>query len=122
MKPVQYTVRLPSALDAVLRRLAEQRGVTIYAMLQQSVQAGLAAQTGAPAPGAVDRELLAEIASVSTHQQDLEQMIDRTLYAACAAYCYARSMAMGGGKTDETIKAEIDRAYDRQRAMAEARA
>ena len=122
MKPVQYTVRLPADLDAALRTLAGQRGMTIYAMLQQSVKAGIAAQTGAPSPGAVDRELVAELASVSMRQHDLERMIDRTLYAACAAYCYARSAAMGGDKTDAIMKAEVDRTYDRQRAIAEARA
>lgn len=120
MKPVQYTVRLPADLDEVLRRLAEQQEVTIYAMLQQSVKAGIAAQAGASSPGAIDRELVAEVASISTRQNGLEQMLDRTLYAACAAYCYARGAAMGGGKTDEAILAEINRAYDRQRAIAEA--
>lgn len=121
MKPVQYTVRLPAELDKVLCRLAEREGVTTYAMLQQSVKAGIAAQSGAPSPGAIDRELLAELASVSTRQNDFEQLLDRTLYAACAAYCYARSAAMGGGKADDIMKAEIDRTYDRQRAIAEAR-
>ena len=87
MKPVQYTVRLPADLDEVLRKLAEQQEITIYAMLQQSVKAGIAAQVGAPPAGAVDRELVAEVASISTRQNDLERMIDRTLYAACAAYC-----------------------------------
>lgn len=121
MKPVQYTVRLPADLDEVLRKLAEQQDVTIYAMLRQSVKAGIAAQAGALPPGALDRELVAEVASISTRQNDLERMILRALYAACAAYCYARSAAMGGGKTDEAILAEINRTYDRQRAIAEAR-
>lgn len=121
MKPVQYTVRLPAELDKVLCRLAEREGVTTYAMLQQSVKAGIAAQSGAPSPGAIDRELLAELASVSTRLDDLERMLDRTLYAACAAYCYARGAAMGGGKADDIMKAEIDRIYDRQRAIAEVR-
>lgn len=120
MKPVQYTVRLPADLDEVLRRLAEQQEVTIYAMLQQIVKVGIAAQTGASSPGALGCELVAEVASMSTRQSELERIIDRTLYAACAAYCYARSAATGGGKTDEALLAEINRTYDRQRAIAEA--
>jgi len=122
VKPVQYTVRLPADLDEVLRKLAEQQGVTVYAMLQQSVKAGIVAQSSVPSPGMVDRELVAEVASISTRLADLEHMLDRTLYAACAAYCYARSAAMGGGKADDIMKAEIDRAHDRQRAIAEVRA
>ncbi|MGV3730572.1 MAG: hypothetical protein ACO1NN_07415 [Sphingopyxis sp.] len=62
------------------------------------------------------RELVAEVASISTRLADIEQMLDRTLFTACAAYCYARSAARGGGKSDEVISDEIDRAYDRQRA------
>jgi hypothetical protein len=43
------------------------------------------------------------------------------LFTACAAYCYARSAAMGGGKTDEILLGEINRAYDRQKALATGR-
>lgn len=46
---------------------------------------------------------------------DVERMLDRTWFTACAVYCYARSAAMGG-KTDEIICAEVNRAFDRQRA------
>ena len=121
MKTTQYTVRVPAAVDKAMQKLAAQQNVTPYEMLQRCVKAGIAAQTGASSRGAVDRELVAEVASISTRQDDLERIIDRTLYAACAAYGYARSAAMGGGKTDEAILAEINRAYDRQRAIAEAR-
>ena len=120
MKPVQYSVRLPATLDKELRTLAEQRGMTPYAMLQRSVKAGIDAQTNLLACDAETRELVAEIASISTRLADVERMLDRTLFTACTAYCYARSAAMGGGKTDEVILVEINRAYDRQRGIAEA--
>lgn len=44
---------------------------------------------------------------------DVERMHGRTWFTACAAYCDARSAAMGGGKTDEILSAETNRAYDR---------
>lgn len=45
-----------------------------------------------------------------------ERMLDRTWFTACAVYCNARSAAVGGGKTDEILSAEVNRAFDRQRA------
>ncbi|RJF93316.1 hypothetical protein [Sphingomonas cavernae] len=120
MKAVHRSVRLSDALDKALRALAEQQGKTVYAMLQRSVRAGIEGQSTPPASHSHDRELVAELALVSTRLDDVERILDRTLFTACAAYCYARSAAMGGGKTDEIISTETNRAYDRQRAaMAE---
>lgn len=116
MKAVHRSVRLSAALEKALRTLAVQQSVTPYAMLQRSVKAGIAAQLNPAHTDGGSRELVAEIASISTRLADVERMLDRTLFTACAAYCYARSAAMGGGKTDEIISAETNRAYDRQRA------
>lgn len=44
-----------------------------------------------------------------------QRRLDRTWFTECAVYCNARSAAMGG-KTDEILSAEANRAYDRQRA------
>ncbi|HET6523549.1 hypothetical protein [Sphingopyxis sp.] len=121
MKAVQYSVRLPMALDGALRKLAEQQDMTPYAMLQRSVKAGIAAETQSPLADTNGRELITEVASIGTRLADLERLLDRTLFTACAAYCYARSAAMGGGKSDEIILVEINRAYDRQMGIAEDR-
>jgi predicted transcriptional regulator len=120
MKAVHLSIRLPAALDKAIRTLAEQHRITPYAMLQRSVKAGIAAQTNPPTSDSGSRELVAEVASISTRLADVERMLDRTLFTACAAYCYARSAAMGGGKADETLSDETNRAYDRLcAAMAE---
>ena len=119
MKPVQYTVRVPVAHDKALRALAERQRVSVYAMLQRSVEAGIAAQANPPAPDAGNREIVAELASVSTRMVDVERMLDRALFTACAAYCYARSAALGARTNDEVITAEINAAYDRQRRLSQ---
>ena len=116
MTLVRHNIRLTAELEKTLRQLAKQQGVTPYAMLQLSVQAGIAAQLNPPVADGGSGELVAEIASMSTRLDDIERMLDRTLFTACAAYCYARSAAMGGGETDEVLTAETRRAYDRQRA------
>lgn len=121
MTLARHNVRLTVALEKALRKLADQQGVTPYAMLQRSVRAGIAAQAKLSSHENEAGELVAEIASISTRLADIEGLVDRTLFTACAAYCFARSAAMGGGKSDEIVTGEINRAYDRQRAIAEAR-
>lgn len=119
MKLVRHTVRLPAALNKELRTLAERQGISVYATLQRTVKTGIAAQTNPPASGIETREIVTELASVSTRVADVERMLDRALFTACAAYCYARSAAMGARKTDEVITAEINAAYDRQRRLSQ---
>lgn len=120
MTPVQHTVRLPVALDKALRALAERHHMSVYAMLQRSVKTGVATLANPPAPDTLSREIVAELATVSTRLVEVERVLDRALFTACAAYCYARSAAMGARKTDEVITAEINAAYDRQRRLSQA--
>lgn len=119
MKAVQYTVRVPAALDKAMQKLAAQQNVTPYEMLQRCVKAGIAAQASPPTHGANDRELVTELASVSTGIAHVERMLDRALFTACASYCYARSAALASGKTDEDVAAEVSPAYERQRRLAQ---
>lgn len=121
MRPVHHSVRLPIALDKAIRILAERQGVSVYAMLQRSVKAGIATLAAPPAPDPLNREIVAELASVSIRIVDVERMLDRALFTACAAYCYARSAALDARKTDEIITAEINAAYDRQRRLSRER-
>ena len=119
MSPVHHSIRLPVALDKALRTLADRQGVSVYAMLQRSVRAGIAAQDNPPARDTSNKEMLAELASVSVALVDVERMLDRALFTACAAYCYARSAAQATRKSDEIITAEINAAYDRQRRLSQ---
>ena len=119
MRPVHHSVRLPVSLDKALRALAERHGISVYAMLQRSVKAGVAMLANSPAPDTAPREIAAELASVGTRIVDLERMLDRTLFTACAAYCYARSASKGVRMTDEAIAADINESYDRQRRLSQ---
>lgn len=119
MKLVRHTIRLPESLDKALRMLAERQDVSVYAMLQRAVKAGVAVLANPPAPDTLPREIVTELATVSTRMVDVERMLDRALFTACAAYCYARSAAMGVRATDEAVTAEINAAYDRQRRLSQ---
>ena len=118
MKTVQHSIRLPAALDTALRALADRQGKTVYAMLRRCVKTGIDGQVNPTVSSSDDRELVTEVVLIGTRLAEVERLLDRTLHTACAAYCYARGAAMGGGKTDDVIAAETNRAYDRQRAAA----
>lgn len=113
------TVRLTPPQQRALVAFAKQRGLSEYAMLARVVDAGLASLIHGTGNQIDAREVVAELASVSTRMVDMERMLDRALFTACASYCYARSAAMGARKTDEIITAEINAAYDRQRRLSQ---
>ena len=119
MRPVHHSVRLPVSLDKALRALAERQGISVYAMLQRSVKAGVTALANPSTPDTGSHEIVAELVSVGTRIVDVERMLDRTLFTACAAYCYARSAAKGVRITDEAIAADINESYDRQRRLSQ---
>ncbi|WP_231639109.1 hypothetical protein [Sphingomonas profundi] len=106
------------ALDKALRGLAERNGMSVYAMLQRSVATGVTALANPATPDTTPQEIIAELASLSVAVVDLDRTLDRALFTACAAYCYARSAAMNAHKTDEAITVEINAAYDRQRRLS----
>ncbi len=113
------TVRLSPAQHRTLAAFARQRGLSEYAMLARIVDMGLAALIQGTGSAIDTREIVTELASVSARIVDVEHMLDRALFTACAAYCYARSAASGTRKTDEVLTQEIHAAYDRQRRLAQ---
>lgn len=119
MRLVRHNIRLPASLDNALRSLAKHQNTSAYAVLQQCVQAGIAALAHAPAAGTDDPEIVGELASLGTRIVDVERLLDRTLFTTCAAYAYARSAALGARRSDEVITAETHAAYDRQRRLSQ---
>lgn len=113
------TVRLTPAQHRTLAGFAKSYGLSEYAMLARVVDAGLAALVHGAGRRIDAQEIIAELASVSTRIVDVERMLDRTLFTACAAYCYARQAALGARTNDDTITAEINAAYDRQRRLSQ---
>ncbi|SNT15226.1 hypothetical protein SAMN06295912_14917 [Sphingomonas laterariae] len=113
------TVRLTPAQHRTLASFAKSYGLSEYAMLARVVDTGLAALVHGAGKGIDAREIIAELASVSTRIVDVERTLDRALFTACAAYCYARSAALGARTNDETITAEINAAYARQRRLSQ---
>jgi hypothetical protein len=112
------TVRLTPSQHRTLVGFAKQRGLSEYAMLARIVDAGLAAFVHGAGNEIEAREIVTELAAVGTRMVDVERMLDRALFTACAAYCYARSAATGARKSDDIIAAEINAAYDRQRRLS----
>lgn len=112
------TVRLSPARYRTLSGLAGQRGLSEYAMLARIVDAGFAAVVDGMAREADAREIAVEVAAIAERLADVERVLDRALFTACAAYAYARHAALGTKKPDEVIAAEARAAFERQRSLA----
>lgn len=112
------TVRLSPARHRTLSGLAVQRGLSEYAMLARIVDAGFAAVADGASREVEAREIATEIAAISERLADVERVLDRALFTACAAYAYARHAALGTKRPDEVIAADARAAFERQRSLA----
>lgn len=112
------TVRLNSSQHRTLASYAAKRGLSQYAMLARVVDAGFAALIHGADKDAEVREIAGEVAAISGRLADVERVLDRALFTACAAYAYARHSALQSRKSDETIAAEARAAFERQRSLA----
>ena len=112
------TVRLNPSQHRILAGFAAKRGLSEYAMLARIVDAGFAAILHGADKEADTREIAAEVGAISERLAEVERVLDRTLFTACAAYAYARHSALGTRKPDEAIAAEARAAFERQRSLA----
>jgi hypothetical protein len=119
MTRAKLTVRLEAPAFRLLIRQAEARGVSPYAMLAQVVETGFAALDGRSDDSTALNELAREMAAQGARIAELERLIDRTLFTSCAAYAYARNLALGTRRPDDAIAAEALAAFERQRALAQ---
>lgn len=112
------TVRLNPSQHRILAGFAAKRGLSEYAMLARIVDAGFAAILHGADKDADTREIAAEVGAISERLAEVERVLDRALFTACAAYAYARHAALGTRKPDEVIAAEARAAFERQRSLA----
>jgi hypothetical protein len=115
---VKHNIRLTPAQDRTLIGLAEQCGLSRYGMLARIIESGMASATTGVDAGTERAEIIAEIAAMNVRFVELERVLDRALFTACAGYCYARNAALGQRRSDEAITAEAIAAYERQRSLA----
>ena len=119
MTRAKLTVRLDGLQYRALIRQADARGVSQYAMLAQIVDAGFAQLDGHCDDGSSLDEMAREMVAQGARIIELERLIDRTLFTSCAAYAYARNLALGTRRPDDAIAAEALAAFERQRALAQ---
>lgn len=112
------TVRLNPSQHRILAGFATKRGLSEYAMLARIVDAGFAAILHGADKEADTREIAAEVGAISERLAEVERVLDRVLFTACAAYAYARHAALDTRKPDEAIAAEARAAFERQRSLA----
>lgn len=121
MNRIKLSIRVPVGQEVMIRRIAEERGLTRYQALARVIEAGLLAMTGTPqTKGKVSvSEVLAGIeARLST----IESLTDRSLFTASAAYAYSRRAALrndsDADRIDTATSDAAQAAYRRQRVLA----
>lgn len=119
MTCAKLTVRLDGPQFRALIRQADARGLSRYAMLAQIVDAGFARLEGSTDQGSALDEMARELIAQGVRVVELERLIDRTPFTSCAAYAYARNLALGTRRSDAVIAAEALAAFERQRALAQ---
>lgn len=112
------TVRLNPSQARTLTGIARRRGLSEYAMLQRIIEAGFLAVLHGSDREADTRAIATEVGVISERLVEVERMLDRALFTACAAYAYSRHAALGTRKPDEVIAAEARAAFERQRSLA----
>jgi hypothetical protein len=112
------TVRLNPSQARTLIGIAERRGLTEYAMLQRIIEAGFLAVLHGTDKEADTREIAIGVGAISERLIEVERVLDRALFTACAAYAYARHSALSTKKPDEVIAADAKAAFERQRSLA----
>lgn len=112
------TVRLNPSQARALAGIAGRRGLTEYAMLQRIIEAGFLSVLHGTDKETDTREIAATVGVISESLAEVERVLDRALFTACAAYAYARHSALGTKKPDEVIAAEARAAFERQRSLA----
>ena len=115
---VKRTIRLNPSQARSLSGIADRRGLSEYAMLLKVIDAGFLSVLHGTDKETDLAELAREIGAISERLAEVERVLDRTLFTACAAYAYARHAALGTKKSDETIATEARAAFERQRSLA----
>ena len=121
MNRIKLSIRVPAGQEAMIRRIAEARGLTRYQALARVIEAGLTAITAKPvAP--VSSPDNAALSAVELRLSVIEALTDRSLFTASAAYAYARRAALRNDsdaeKSDSVTSEAAQASYKRQRALA----
>ena len=121
MNRIKLSVRVPSAQELMIRRIAEERGLTRYQALARVIEAGLIAMTATPESRG-DSDVSDTLACIEARLSAIESVSDRSLFIASAAYAYSRRAALrndsDADRTDAATSDAAQAAYRRQRALA----
>lgn len=121
MNRVKLSVRVPHGQEVMIRRIADERGLTRYQALSRVIEAGLMAMNAKPIEGS-ESDFSDTLACIEARLSAIESVADRSLFTASAAYAYSRRAALrndSDADTTDAVTSESARAaYRRQRALA----
>jgi hypothetical protein len=121
MNRIKLSIRVPAGQETMIRHIAEVRGLTRYQALARVIETGLTAIMATPVAAPVSNNDPG-LAALDSRLSVIEALTDRSLFAASAAYTYARRAALRNDSEAERVDAATSdaaqAAYKRQRALA----
>lgn len=119
MSWVRHNVRLSPAKNRTLISLAEEEGISSYAMLGRIIDRGLVSAQKDKENTQDIRDIALETGRISARMFALERVAERTLFTSCAAYIFARDASLKHHRSETVLTKEALAAFERQRAIAE---
>ena len=119
MSAYVQTARLNASQYRSLTQLAEDEGISCYAMLGRVIQRGLYAAQDDKENKQDIRDIALETGRISARMFALERVAERTLFTSCAAYVFARDASLKHHRSENVLTKEALAAFERQRAIAE---
>ncbi|MEM9502271.1 MAG: hypothetical protein AAF941_10565 [Pseudomonadota bacterium] len=121
MNRVKLSIRVPHGQEVMIRRIAQERGLTRYQALGRVIEAGLLVMTEKPRDSSESNDSYT-LACIEARLSAIESVADRSLFTASAAYAYSRRAALrndsDADRTDAATSDAAQAAYKRQRALA----
>ncbi|MEO0412181.1 MAG: hypothetical protein AAF221_10135 [Pseudomonadota bacterium] len=119
MTRVSLSIRVTSGQHVALKQQANRLGIPIYQVAIRALEKGLADMTlGANAYPSTETAH-ADFAEMEAHLQQLELLLERTLFVASAGYVYARHAALAeDADFDASLTHAAEQAFARQKAHA----
>ncbi|ACL93941.1 hypothetical protein EIB18_02410 [Caulobacter vibrioides] len=122
MNKVTLSLRIPSAMNAVLTDYAKAPGYcSRYQAAIRAFETGLGVLVGSTQFSPGDEAVTDSLGELLARASRLEALVDRTLFTASAAYAYARRSIVrteADHRMDQLIAEAAQDAYRRQRDLA----
>ena len=119
MDKVKRSIRLPIAVANAVKKQAELRGISQYALLELCIHQGLSKLINEGDSDKILNDTASKVGTLNSNLAHLTRLVERVLYVSSASYAFSRVSVASSHRFDEaTINQEIQQAFLRQLNLA----